>query len=316
MQVRFATLADTADISAIHCSDVEQWYQVYFDEDGKRNRVPARWEDCSLISRWQMGGPWMSPELCAVHVNDMLINEHIVLVAEEDGRVIGELEIVLGDDADYGLNANLSVFYVLKEARGHGIGTALLRDAIDLVREIGCDTLTTYNPDIPAYYQREGIVHTHTLKQVVVPTSLYPLQKPSRQVKLPPFVQLADMPMLSGRIQSSYQTYNLLTSEAAPGFYAIPGGWRPEPYSFAVGSKEQRCMVVLRDPSSSGIWATAHVWGNDWTSELIPAILTRGKRLGFDVIHFIVMEEDVDRFAAYSPVSINDSTVVHCMNLL
>jgi len=316
MQVRFATLADTADISAIHCSDVEQWYQVSFDEDGKRNRTPARWEECSLISRWQMGGPWMSPELCAVHLNDMLTSDQIVLVAEENGRVIGELEIVLGDDADYGLNANLSVFYVLKEARGHGIGTALLRDAIELVREIGCDTLTTYNPDIPAYYQREGIVYTSTLKQVVVPTSVYPLSKPPRQVKLPQFSQLADMPMLSGRIQSSYQTYSLLHSEAAPGFYAIPGAWRPESYSFAVGTNAKRSIVVLRDPSSSGSWATVHVWAEDWCSELIPAILTRGKRLGFDVLHFVVKEEDIERFAAYDPVSTSDSTVIHCMDLL
>lgn len=313
--VRSATLADSAAISRIHCSDIEQWYRGYFDEEGVRQRIPATWEECSLIDRWVMGGAWMSPEMCAIHINRMLLADQLVLVAEEEGEVVGELEIFVGEDALYGYNANLSVFYVHKEKRGGGIGSILLNDAIDIVREAGCQTLTTYNPDIPAYYTRMGLVAERQLKLVVVPTQRSPVVLPLRRSALPAFDKLAPLPMLSGRILSSYQRYWQLQEEAAPGTYAIEAAWRPAELSYVIGLGDERAWLVFRDRSGQRAWGTVHLWAKAWSRELLQTVLSIGTELGFLALHFVVEEADVAQFADYPYDPPQDSTLIHCMRL-
>ena len=314
--LRYATLADAADISAIHCSDIQQWYKGHFDDEGIRHRVEAPWEECSLIDRFEMGGAWMSPELCAIHLNRMLTeDDHIPLVLEVDGKVVGELEVFVGKDDIYGMNANLSVFYVHKEWRSQGLGSILLEDAINLVREIGCDTFTTYNPEIPDYYARYGLIADRTLKLVVLETEAYADCLASRRAALPSFNWLSSLKILSGRVLSARQLHWLLREESYPGGYAIPAAWRRRDYSRIVTHHTGKSFFVLRDRSGRGSWATVHLWGTELSEALIKTILSVGKNLGFMAIHFVVDCNDLGYFAGFNHGPPVDSTIIHCLKL-
>ena len=53
----------------------------------------ARWDDLTPAQRWLHGGPWMDPQLLALHVRRYAEAKGAVLVAERDGKVVGEAEL-------------------------------------------------------------------------------------------------------------------------------------------------------------------------------------------------------------------------------
>ncbi|HHH41179.1 MAG TPA: GNAT family N-acetyltransferase [Chloroflexi bacterium] len=151
VRVRPATLADAADITAVHCSHVETWRR-----GGKGEPVP--YEALSLYERWLHGGPWMSVETCAVHLNRWLRAGHPLLVAEVGGRVVGEAEFVVNPEpSPYGPALHLSLLFVHADHRGRGVGRALVEAGAELARERGCAVLTT-QPEQPAepFYRQVG----------------------------------------------------------------------------------------------------------------------------------------------------------------
>lgn len=151
IRVRPATLADASSITGVHCSHVQTWRR-----GGKGE--PAPYEDLPLYDRWLHGGPWMSVETCAVHLNRWLRAGHPVLVAEVEGRVVGEAEFVINPEpSPYGPALHLSLLFVHADYRGQGVGRALVEAGAALAREHGCGVLTT-QPEQPAepFYRRVG----------------------------------------------------------------------------------------------------------------------------------------------------------------
>ncbi|HIQ01226.1 MAG TPA: GNAT family N-acetyltransferase, partial [Anaerolineales bacterium] len=119
VRIRLATLADAAGITAVHCSHVETWRL-----GGKGE--PAPYALLSLYDRWLHGGPWMSVETCAVHLNRWLQAGHPVLVAEEGEEVVGEAEFVVNPEPPpYGPALHLSLLFIHAGHRGRGVGRAL-----------------------------------------------------------------------------------------------------------------------------------------------------------------------------------------------
>jgi RimJ/RimL family protein N-acetyltransferase len=89
----------------------------------------------------------------------------ILLVAEVDGRIVGELDMVL---ARFGA-ADLAML-VARGWRGQGLGTALLRAGIDWARGAGAHKVALQvwphnQPAIALYeklgFQREGVLRRH-----------------------------------------------------------------------------------------------------------------------------------------------------------
>ena len=78
-------------------------------------------------------------------------------VAERDGALIG---ICAADLSEWNQRVQIERMYLSPEARGQGVGRALLTSAIDFARSIGswCVWLETQNTNYPAiqFYQRCG----------------------------------------------------------------------------------------------------------------------------------------------------------------
>jgi GNAT superfamily N-acetyltransferase len=151
--VRLATLADTSAITEVHKSDVPRWERV--SADGRLIDVP--YESLSLYERWQHGGPWLSVETCAVHLNRLLAGSGIPLVAEIDGKVLAEAEVYESfEPPPFGHNLELSVINVHAEHTGQGLGTALVNYVIEMARLMKCERVTIAEAIAKEFYEKIG----------------------------------------------------------------------------------------------------------------------------------------------------------------
>lgn len=151
VSVRPATLADAAAITAVHCSHVTSWRR---DGTGE----PVAYETLSLHERWLHGGPWMSVETCAVHLNRWLLTGHLAWVAERGGEVVGEAEFVENrEPAPYGPVLHLSLLFVHAAHQGEGVGRALVEAGCQLARQRGYVALTTQpEREAESFYAKVG----------------------------------------------------------------------------------------------------------------------------------------------------------------
>lgn len=90
-----------------------------------------------------------------------------VLVAEVDGEVIGVCQLIVFRQlqARGGLCAEIESVHVHPDLRGSGVGTTLMRAAIDRAEILGCYrvqlTSNVRRPDAHRFYERLGFVPSH-----------------------------------------------------------------------------------------------------------------------------------------------------------
>jgi GNAT superfamily N-acetyltransferase len=151
VRIRPATLADAAAITDVHCSTVTTWRDP-------ADRQPTTYEALDLFGRWYNGGPWMSLELCAIHLNHMLLAGHLPLIAEVEDAVVGEAEYVVNPEpSPYGPSLHLSVLYIHRAWQQLGIGRALIEAGAARAQALGLKLLSVQpEPDSRAFYRRVG----------------------------------------------------------------------------------------------------------------------------------------------------------------
>jgi len=157
MDIRIAKLEDTNGIVEVHCSDVEEWYHY---ENGQR-KEPDSYDNLTLKERSLHGGPWMSIETCAIHLNNLLLNGQIPLVAKIEGRIVGELELFISEERINGRTkkiAHIDVLEVHREFRGQGMGRELVKTVEEFARKKKCELLTvTPEKEAVGLYEKAGI---------------------------------------------------------------------------------------------------------------------------------------------------------------
>ena len=140
LRVRKATLDDVRGIVNVHTAGEEP--------------------EGNLYERYSMGGPWMSVETLAIHLNNLLLDKQPVAVAELNGKTVGEVEVFLSEEPIRGelrRIAHVDVIEVHPDYRGRGIGRALIEFVEEIARERKAQLLTV-SPDENArgFYERLG----------------------------------------------------------------------------------------------------------------------------------------------------------------
>ena len=155
MIVREATLDDTRDIVAVHLTNPDR----PFDR-------PV--ESLSIAERIGHGGPWMSVESCAIHLNNLLAWGYAPLVVEDEGQVIAETEFYIGRDIPpLGTTLDISVLYVHLDFQRQGAGSLLMEEMIARARNAGCDHITVSGGvGSPEFYGRFGFSHALDLQVI------------------------------------------------------------------------------------------------------------------------------------------------------
>lgn len=286
--VRTAGLDDVFGIHEVHKSDVGQWHHL----DGS----PAEFDRLSVLERYLHGGPWMSPESCAVYVNELILAATPPIVALRDGQVVGEMELLFGPDrAELGKAVCLSILYVHRAARGQGVGRALIAEAARRGRALGCRVIETTDPEAAAvpFYAKLGFVRVREL----ITTTVTPGPVPAAEQvaaggpgwpgarEIPPLSALAalrpDDSLVIGRTRHPALIRQLLAHTAGPGRLAIPGtGGLVRAFSFTVGAAGYTAFFRALPLRANGR-AEAHVFGPYLSREVISAVLAIASGAGY-----------------------------------
>jgi len=108
----------------------------------------------------QLGYP-MTPEEADERLEDLSRHaDHTLLVADEGGRAAGWIQVSLTRIFESPVSAEIAGLVVDAEARGRGIGAALVAAAEDWAAEHGCGTVrvrcNVVRERAHAFYRREG----------------------------------------------------------------------------------------------------------------------------------------------------------------
>jgi len=281
--IRPATLADAAAITEIHCSDNRQWFRF-----AARGRVPVRYEELSLYERWLNGGPWMSLETCTVHLNRLLLAGHFVLVAEVDHQVVGEAELYLSDEPPpMGRSLHLSILYVHRAKQRLGAGSKLVREAIELARESGCDTLTVV-PAIKPFYAKLGFELCKRLVETQAPTREHASPFPIEPVLDGRYSVVRGLPLVIGRYQSPCQAWEELPNEIA-----IPELRILRAVRWRLQTDELTAYLMLKETVTRERLASAAAWlaqADIPTPEVMQALLAQTRRMGITRLELLLEE--------------------------
>jgi len=155
MIVREATLDDTQDIVSVYLTNPDRLFERPI-------------ESLSIAERNSYGGPWMSVESCAIHLNNMLAWGYAPLVVEYEGKVIAEAEFYTGHDVPpLGTTLDISVLYVHADFQRRGAGTLLVQEMISRAKRKKCSFITVSGGlGAPGFYARFGFVDLLTLETV------------------------------------------------------------------------------------------------------------------------------------------------------
>ncbi len=154
LSIRLATLDDAGEITRVHCSDISKWFKY---RGGAK--IESRYEELSVEERFRHGGPWMSIETCAIHLNYILLAKQYPIVVEYGGRIVGELELYIGEEKGrLGKTAFIDILEVHKDYRRRGVGRALISEARGIAVENKCSCLSVW-PDKGAipFYNKCGL---------------------------------------------------------------------------------------------------------------------------------------------------------------
>ncbi|ASJ08858.1 GNAT family acetyltransferase [Thermococcus siculi] len=268
LRIRVATLDDVEGIVNVHTGG----------------------EDLSNLSvreRYLRGGPWMSVETCAVHINALLLEGQLPLVAELEGRIVGEAEIFLSEEPINGEPkriAHLDVIEVHPDFRGRGVGRALI-EYIEQNFADRAELLTTQPSDeAVGFYRKLGFDETPYENWLVeVETSEFSAGE-VRARKFIPWEDVKDLELVAGRFQSSYDIWFSSFKDIFAGVHEL-----------AEAGKIGDSYYVLKPLPGRPGKASLFLWGR---REDIPQAIGRAGKIGFEKVLTVLDEETAEKIGA------------------
>jgi len=248
MRIRPAVLDDSGEIMELHT-------------------VGDDFSGLSVAEKYSKGGPWMSIETLAIHINNLLLDGQLVAVAELDGRIVGETEVLFSEEPVLGEMrriAHIDVVEVHPDYRGRGIGRALMEFAEDVARENGAEIMTV-QPDGEArgFYEKLGFdVELFAGRMVRVPGRGRGVAKRGSFS----WEDVRELELVAGRSQSSYSMWFSAFKDNMAGIH----------YTIEAGKSGESYYAIRNLPGRDG--CALLLWGR--LEDLAPA-LKRAGDLGF-----------------------------------
>ncbi|MDE1821517.1 MAG: GNAT family N-acetyltransferase [Euryarchaeota archaeon] len=277
VSIRPATPEDAEAISEIHRLEVVEWRQVR--PDG--SLVPSRYEDLTDRERLSYGGAWMVPSALRAHLEALLAAGQWTFVAEEDGRLLGEIEVYVGPDPDMGRTAHIDMLEVRKDEQRKGVGRRLVEEVRQRAVAQGCESLTV-TPERTAveFYVKcdlREVVAREKDFELPLGERLGAGQVESQLTHLTSFAPLEHRPLLLGRFQSSFATWLKGWKHLGdPTFLRHEEGWWPSEGTY------YRLTQFMRREATAVL--QAWVPGPQHLRGVLDSASVRAKQLGYDRI--------------------------------
>ena len=286
ISVRLAALDDVKGIVNVHCSSIARWVRRI-----NGGEVEVGYEDLSVVERWAHGGPWMSIETCAIHLNYLLTWNQYPLVALIGSRVVGELELYIGyEEGLLGNHGFIDVLEVHKDFRGRGIGRRLVEEAIKVSEGKGCETIAVWpDPEAVDFYRRCGISNI-AFRVKYVELDLSSIKRPSftlTKVKEFPaeYNNLREWIFVTPRIETSFVAWIKSRWD-----YALE---RTAVKYFEALLPEYDIALILESLWLKHDEAVLYLWIKDvdLLPQAIKVAMDTAKQLGFNMMRLAVSEE-------------------------
>ncbi|WP_456366768.1 N-acetyltransferase family protein [Thermococcus sp.] len=241
-----------------------------------------------LGERYLRGGPWMSVETCSIHLNNLLLEGQLPVVAELEGKIVGEAEVLFSEEPLREKTrriAHLDVIEVHPSFRRRGIGRALLGFVEEAAKGMEAEFITT-QPDEEAkgFYRRLGfdeLIYNGLL--VEIPTSNFePADvKPLRHF---PWEAVESLELVAGRFQSSYDMWFSSFRDVFAGIHKlIEAG--------IVGDSYYSLKSLPGRPGKVALF----LWG---LREDVPKAIARAGELGFERVLTVLDGETAESLGA------------------
>lgn len=133
ISVRRAGSADIDAIVGVHCSFIDKWYR-----DPQLRQGPATYEELSPFQRGLHGGSWMDSTLLQGHMEDYFAHGDLLVVAERNGRVVGQADIRFEDEPPpFGKYVDIEMLIAHRDAQNQGVEEAVVKWTKELAKEGG-----------------------------------------------------------------------------------------------------------------------------------------------------------------------------------
>jgi GNAT superfamily N-acetyltransferase len=282
MIVREATLDDVQDIVSVYLTNPDR----PFDQ-------PV--EHLSIAERYSYGGPWMSVETCAIHLNNMLAWGHTTLVVEEGSRVIAETEFYIGPDVPpLGRTLDISVLYVHTEWQRRGAGSLLMEAMIDRAGEAGCDQITVNTgTESQGFYRRFGFGHALDLQVIRCDVAMMNAFPDCEPYMPRAFEAQPEGALWIGRFLSPTQKWREIVDqiERRDAFLPRDAG-RPVVVGMTSAVKGFTGFLVpgRRNPARARVYC----WAERPTREMVSSLLAEARHAGYSEAHLLCHPEIVE----------------------
>jgi GNAT superfamily N-acetyltransferase len=260
--IRKATLDETRWIVGVHTAD----------------------EDLSGLSvreRYLRGGPWMSPETCAIHINALLQEGQLPVVAEVNGRVVGEAEAFFSEELIGGKLTrvvHLDVIEVHPGFRGRGIGRALVEFIERTAREREFELFTVQpSKEAVGFYRKLGfgeVIFDNWLVEVETEGFSAGGVEPLGSFS---WGTVRGLELVAGRFQNSYDAWFSSFRDLFAGIHELK----------EAGKAGNSYYVLKSLPGRPGR-ASLFLWG--YPKDL-PGVIGRAKELGVERVLTVLDEE-------------------------
>lgn len=240
----------------------------------------------------------MSAEMYASYLRRWLRAGHVVLVAQREGAVVGEAELVENREPNpYGPALHLSLLFVHAACQGQGVGRALLKAAEELARERGCMALTT-QPEQPArpFYSRVGFASWLRLREWQARAREIPLAGRLAPVPAALYPEGRGLVLRSGRYQCARHAWHeLLFYLPLPEHTRLPWGrWRVESPAGEVAWVGLRAQPLEPSQCDGYVWALPQAD----LAPLVDVLQVQAARLGFNHVDLLLEEPEGKTMAA------------------
>lgn len=279
MIVREAMLDDVQDIVSVYLTNPDR----PFDQPVER---------LSIAERYSYGGPWMSVETCAIHLNSMLAWGHTPLVVQEGSRVIAETEFYIGPDVPpLGRTLDISVLYVHTEWQRRGAGSLLMEAMIDRARGTGCDQITVNTgTESQGFYRRFGFGHALDLQVIrcdVATTNAFPDCEPyvPRAFEAQP-----EGALWIGRFLSPTQKWREIVDQIERRGAILPRD-AGRPVAVGMTSAVKGFTGFLVPGWGNPARAQVYCWAEQVTEEMISVLLAWARHAGYGEAHLLCHPE-------------------------
>jgi ribosomal protein S18 acetylase RimI-like enzyme len=139
---------DVEALVSLNCREVTEWH--HHAKDGSREAL-STWKDLSTWERWRHGGPWLDPSLLSLHLKILEEIGGTVLVARQNGEIIGELEVSYDIGSPERRRAHIVWMVVDPAWQRKGIGTLLVKQGQKMASKMGCQLMTVSSEDQKSY---------------------------------------------------------------------------------------------------------------------------------------------------------------------